>query len=266
MRVRVTVLFILAILMFFVGIGGFAVIYAKGQDLLPKTKVYQPKKDVKVEKYTELTPEKLNDLFEPKEILQAAVTPTMVTAANINKITNKIMVQTLFPGDILTTNYVGDSVFTPREGEKEYPIPANWWEVLDWTGRNGDIGEIWLFPSDKLKQNLAAKVNANVSSTVTKNESGSGLNGTVTGSVDVNVEVKDTPERPLKKPVFDHVRLRYITDSANKAVENPKGSDDRSAGTAKPAEAKIYLKPEQYAVLKMAVQEGYKLIYAVSEE
>jgi len=265
MRVKVTFLFTLSIIMFFVGIGGFTLIYAKGQDLLPKTIVYEPKKDTKIEKYTELSPEKFDSLFAEKEIIQAAVMPTMITIDEKKSVLNKTMVQTLHSGDILTTNYIGDTLLSPKEGEKEYPIPASWWEVLDWTGRNGDIGEVWLFPSEKLKQNLAAKLKGQVSTDVKQGQNGN-VSGSVTGSIDVSFEVKDTPERPVSKPVFENVRLRYIMDSSNKSVQNQEGIDDRSAGTAKPTDAKIYLKPEQYAVLKMAVQEGYKLIYAVNGE
>ncbi|RUS44947.1 hypothetical protein [Cohnella sp. AR92] len=263
MRVRVTVVFSLAIFMFLAGIGGFALIYAKGQDLLPSTIVYEPIGDIKVERYTEITSEKFDSLFEAKEILQASVTPNMITAENRDSVMDKVMVQTLYPGDFLTVNYVGESVFTQKAGEKEYPIPASWWEVLDWTGRNGDIGEIWLFPTDKLKQAL---LQTNVSSTTSPSETGSGMDGSINVQVSGSVEtIKETPERPLSTPILTDVRLRYITDSANKAIHNGSGVDDRSEGSGKPTEAKIFLTPEQYGVLKMAVQEGYKLIYAVNE-
>jgi hypothetical protein len=255
MRVKVTLLFMISIVMFIVGIGGFAIIYSAGQDLLPKTYVYEPKKGAKVEKFTEITADKFDQLFDEKEVLQAVITPTMVTPSKKNAVINKTMVQTLHAGDFLTLNYVGDTIFAPKKGEKEYPIPASWWEVLDWTGRNGDTGDLWLFPSEKLKQSqsLAAKSSTNP------------LEKQL-GSPEANDQVKDTPERPLTKPVFENVRLRYIMDSSNKAVNNIKGVDDRSEGTAKPTEAKIYLKSEEYAVIKMAVQEGYKLIYAVNGE
>ncbi|WP_240420374.1 hypothetical protein [Paenibacillus periandrae] len=241
----------ISIVMFVVGIGGFTIIYLAGQDLLPKTYVYEPKKGAKVEKFSEITADKFELLFDEKEILQAAITPTMITPQNKNQVINKTMVQTLHPGDFLTVNYVGDTIFAPKKGEKEYPIPASWWEVLDWTGRNGDTGDIWLFPSEKLKQSQAAKANTQ---------------SKLLGLPEVVEQVKDTPERPLTKPVFENVRLRYIMDSTNKTVKNQKGVDDRSEGTAKPTEAKIYLKSDEYAVLKMAVQEGYKLIYAVNGE
>ncbi|SED12663.1 hypothetical protein [Paenibacillus sp. GP183] len=270
MRVRVTVLFIFAFIMFFAGIGMFGILYVKGQDLLPKTIVYEPKGAAKIDKFTEITPEKFDALFAPKEILQASVNPTMITISRKHEVMNKVMTQTLHQGDYLSINYIGDAMLTPKEGEKEYPIPSSWWEVLDWTGRNGDIGEVWLFPTDKLKQNLAYKTSGTGATSTTSTIGGSGSNGGTTqlnGQSNVNaIEVPDTKARPLSKPVFEKVRLRYVMDSSNKAVTNVKGVDDRSEGTGKPSDAKIYLKPEQYAVLKTAVQEGYKLIYAADQE
>lgn len=232
-------MFIVAITLFFVGIGMFLMLYIKGEALLPHDAVFVPKGDVKIDEYTKITPQNFQELFEIKEILAAAVNPNMVTPDNLKGILNKTMVLPLYPKDYLTLNHVRDSNLVPNKDEIEYPIPPTWLEVTDFTVRAGDETEVWLTPSEKVKNFYIAKAQ--------------GLGQTM-GSV------PDLPERPLTTPLFTGLRLRYVVDGANRMVKNTKEGDDRAESTGKPAEVKLNMTTKQFAQLKNAVEEGYKIL------
>jgi hypothetical protein len=240
-RVKVSSMFILSILLFFVGISMFLLLYIKGDSLLPHDAVFVPKGDVKIDEYTKITPQNFQQLFEIKEILAAAVNPNMITPDNMKEVLNKTMVLPLYPKDYLTLNHVRDSNLVPNKDELEYPIPPTWLEVTDFTVRAGDSTEIWLTPSEKLKNFYNQKSQAQ----------GIGANLIV---------VPDLPERPLSTPLFIGLRLRYVVDGANRTVKNTKEGDDRAEATGKPAEVKINMTSKQFAQLKGAVEEGYKVL------
>jgi hypothetical protein len=251
MKVRVRTLFVFSIVCFAVGVAMFLVLFFKGEQLLPHRMVFVPKDGHRVDSYTEITGSNFKELFEPKELLAAAVGPNVVTLETLDVVMGKTMVMPLFPYDLLTTRHVQDGSLVPKPDEKEYPIPANWLEVMDWTGRMGDQAEIWLFPTEKLKQFYTQKSKPALSPE--------------SNTQDQPRIVPDLPERPLNKPLFVEVRLRYVTDETNRSVKNSLDSDDRSNSTGRPYEVKAFLTSQQYAQLKNAVEEGYKLIIAVKE-
>lgn len=238
MKVRVRMLFVLALAFFAIGVGMFLSIYFYGEQLLPHKVVFVPK-DGRVDMYTTITGKNVRALFQPEERLAAAVSPNMITLDQMETMMNKTMVMPLYPGDALTANHIRDEGIVPKPGENEYPIPTSWLEVLDWTGRPGDMAEIWLFPTDKLKQAYAQKFKMERSTPET---------------------VPETADRPLSKALYDNIRLRYVMDTASKSVRNMKEAEDRSEATGEPAKLKANLTPDQYAKLKNAVEEGYKLI------
>jgi hypothetical protein len=246
MKVRIRVLFLVAGFFFLCGLSLFLVIYLKGENLLPHQTVFVPKEKT-VEKFTIITGKNFTSILEAKEMLRAAVTPNMVTIDTLPQVMNKTMVLPLFPEDILTFHHVRDNELAPKPGEMEYPLPSSWLEVLDWTGRPGDEVEIWLTPTEKLKQFYVQK--AKDSKVPAENSNG----------------VPDTTDRPLSKALFENVRLRYVMDGTNHTVRNVSASTDRSDATGKPVEIKAYLTGQHYAKLKNAVEEGYKLIIAVKE-
>jgi hypothetical protein len=246
MKVRIRVLFFLAGFFFLCGLSLFLILYVKGEDLLPHQTVFVPKEKT-IEKFTKITGRDFTALFETKEMLSAGITPSMVTIDTLANVMNKTMVLPLFPEEILTFHHVRDNELTPEPNEMEYPLPSSWLEVLDWTGRPGDEVEIWLTPTEKLKQFYAQKAKDN--KLPAENPS----------------SVPDTTERPLSKAIFENVRLRYVMDGTNHTVRNAGSLADRSDATGKPMEIKAFLTGPHYAKLKNAVEEGYKLIIAVKE-
>ncbi|MEI7026184.1 hypothetical protein [Paenibacillus sp. y28] len=240
LMVRAGWLLLLAILSITVGVGLFLLFYFKGEELLPHQTVLVPKDGQRVEVYTTITASNVNTLFDTKEMLSAAVSPSAVTLENAKNILNKTVVIPLYPEDVLTTNHLRDVQLVPRPGEIEYPIPASWLEVLDWTGRPGDEVEIWLSPGQQVKQYYNNKVG--------KGE-----------RLDI---VPETPERPLTTAFLNQIRLRYVMDSTNKTVRNKTDGDglDRTEATGEPVKVKANLTAEQYGKLKGAIDEGYKLI------
>lgn len=242
MQIKVRSLFLVAMGIFVIGVSMFLLIFFRGQELLPHQIVFVPNGGVKLEEHTQITGQNFKALLMPKEVLAATVSPNMITLDNMEVIMNKTLVMPLYADDAITLNHVREDVLVPRQGENEYPIPASWLEVMDWTGRSGDEAEIWLFPTNQLKQQYTTK---SIKDT----------------RVETNIQpVPDTEERPLKKPILDSVRLRYVVDGTNRSVKNATEAQDRSDATGEPVKMKANLKPEQYAQLKGAVEEGYKLI------
>lgn len=269
MKIRVNTLFLLSILIAAAGLSMFFMLFLKGESLLPKEFVFSPKDGKKVETYTEISPDNFKQLFEVKEVLKASVTPSMITVDRMKEVLEKTLVSPLYPGEFLTTHHVADSVLVPQADEIAYPIPDDWWEVIDWTGRIGDIGQVWLTPSESLRKwyEQQKQNSANVKGTVTQDPLFSNkaeINITATaGSSQSYAVVPDKEERPLTKPFFENVRVRYVFDSANKQIRNAEGINDRSEGTGKPQNVKLFLSKKKYADLKQAIEEGYKLILAV---
>ncbi|WP_163860403.1 hypothetical protein [Paenibacillus elgii] len=245
-KVRIRVLFLVAGVIFITGLSIFLLLFFKGEQLLPHQTVFVPKEKT-VEKFTTINADNFKALFEPKEMLKAAVTPNMITLDMLDRVMNKTMVMPLYPEDYLTVNHVRETLLTPRQGEIEYPLPASWLEVLDWTGRPGDEAEIWITPTEKLRQFYMQKFKEGKA---------------ITDSASL---VPETPDRPLSKPVFSNVRLRYVMDGTNRTVRNANQASDRSDATGKPTDIKVFLLPAEYAQLKNAVEEGYKLIIAAKE-
>lgn len=267
MKVRVTVLFTVGLSIFVIGLFLFLLLYIKGDKLLPKEVTYVPRDGKEIEKYTEITNKKVFDqLFQPKQVLRAAIEPSMITQDRIKEVIGKTLVQPVYPDEHLTTHDIGDNQLVPKEGEIGYPIPSEWFAVLDWTGRIGDLGEIWLIPDDKLKakyQQASGEINGSVTAAQINNQAN--FNARVTVKADTG-SVPDTPDRPLKKPILNNVKLRYVFDAQAKAIKNAKDVTDRSEANNKPANAKVFLTPDQFAQVKGAVEDGYKLIFAIHDE
>jgi len=267
MKIKIRLLFLIALLIGVAGFSMFFLLFVKGEELLPKDHVFVPKNNI-IQTYTEVTPNNFKELFEVKEVLKASITPSMITIDRMNEVMNKMLVTPLHVGDFLTIHHVADSVLVPREGEIAYPIPNSWWSVIDWTGRIGDVGEIWLTPSESLRKwheqrNMEVQATVNVSPDDPNTAS---LNFSAPDKGDVSTGyavVPDVPERPLSKPMYEEVRIRYVFDSSNRSIRDVTGVDDRTEGTGKPENVKMYLTQEQYAQIKSAVEEGYKLILAV---
>ncbi|SDO15592.1 hypothetical protein SAMN04487897_10932 [Paenibacillus sp. yr247] len=266
MKVRVTVLFTVGLSIFFIGLFLFLLLYIKGEELLPKEVTYIPRGKA-IEKYTEITNKAMFDqLFQPQQVLRAAIEPSMITQDRIQEVIGKTLAQPVYPDEHLTTHHIGDNQLVPKAGEIGYPIPSEWFAVLDWTGRVGDVGEIWLTPDDKLKakyQQASGEINGAVIGAQANNQTN--FNAHVTVKADGG-NVPDLPERPLKKPLLTSVKLRYVFDAQAKAVKNAKDVADRSEGTNKPANAKIFLTADQFAQIKSAVEDGYKLIFAIHDD
>jgi len=279
LKVRLNFIFFLAVLVFGIGLTMFLMLYVRGADLLPKDFVFVPKDGMKIEQFTEITPNNFKKLFDAKEILKVAITPDMVTLDQMKEVINKTVVRSLYPGEYLSVHDVEDSVLVPHEGETGYPIPTSWFEVLDWTGRIGDIGDIWLSPSEELKTWYEQEKSNELKGEAAVSDNSKRLSATnQVGNVQFKAEatgnsanldprrrviIPDLPDRPLSTPIYKDVRLRYIFDGSNKAIRTTEGVNDRSEGTGKPANAKLYLTEEQFALLKQAITEGYKLIFVV---
>ncbi|MEF2246418.1 hypothetical protein [Paenibacillus sp. IITD108] len=254
MKIKVNALFFLSLLIAAAGFTMFLLLFIKGEELLPKEYVFTPKSNL-IDTYTDITSENFKELFELQEVLKASVTPNMVTVDKMDAVMNKSFVSPLHKGEYLTTFHVADPILVPDDGEMPYPIPNDWWAVIDWTGRIGDVGEIWLTPTESLRkwyeqQEQSSKLLDSI-------------NGTEIAKITEYIVVPDKENRPLSKPIFENVRVRYVFDSSNRQIRNAEEVDDRSEGTGRPENVKMFLTPEKFANLKLAVEEGYKLILAV---
>ncbi len=257
MKIKVNYLFILAFILAATGISMFFLLFLKGEELLPKDYVFTPKADV-IETYTDINADNFNDLFKVQEVLKASVTPNMITVDRMDEIMDKSFVSPLYAGDFLTRYHVDDPILVPEEGEMPYPIPNNWWAVIDWTGRIGDIGEIWLTPTDSLRQWYVQQQQNQI-----LQETFNSTDGTSNVAPAEYVVVPEKENRPLSTPLYQDVRVRYVFDSANRQIRNVEGVDDRSEGTGRPENIKMFLTAEKFANLKRAIEEGYQLILAV---
>jgi hypothetical protein len=206
--------------------------------LLNTTKVVLAKDNIPIN--TKITKDHLYMGDYPKKLVTAE------TVVDKNLIIGKRTVSVIGQHDTFSLSKVDDARIRMTEDHRFFSIPSRWIESLPGSLRRLDLVDIWLIPSGSTGSTLNIKGESN------------------TTILDQN-EVKEPRARgelPMDTPFLQQKVVAFIKNNQNTEVVGNQNPNNRLNAESNPSVIELSLTNEEFSLLLVAVQRGYKLVFS----